>query len=70
MIPAKLTPEDMILIEGLRELREKSKREAIRCEEEKKMHLRVARNLSDQKIGEKFGVSRTCISRHFAHSKE
>jgi AraC-like DNA-binding protein len=70
VISTKLTPNDMILIEALRDEREQEKVLAIECEKQKKNHLRIARNLSDQKIAEKFGVSRTYINRLFAAARD
>jgi AraC-like DNA-binding protein len=70
MISTKLTDDDLILIEALRELRVEERVLARECEIQKKNHLRVARNLSDQKIAEKFGVSRTHINRLFAAARD
>jgi AraC-like DNA-binding protein len=70
VISTKLTPDDMILIEALRNERIKHRATARECEKQKKNHLRMAGNLSDQKIAEKFGVSRTYINRLFAAARD
>jgi AraC-like DNA-binding protein len=69
-LPSKLTINDHALIEQLREQRELHQEQARECERQKQEHKRIARNLSDSKIAEKFGVSRNYLTRLFAAEKE
>ena len=67
---SKLTIKDHELIEQLREERDKHLQAARDCEAQKQEHKRMARNLSDTKIGEKFGVSRGYLTRLFAEDRK
>ena len=57
----KLTTHDLVLVELLQEDREKSKAKIRVYRELIEVEKRNIRNLSDTKIGEKFGVSRHYI---------
>ena len=67
---SKLTVKDHGLIEQLREERNKHILAVRECEAQKQYHKRMVRNLSDTKIGEKFGVSRGYLTRMFAEDRK
>ena len=66
----KLTSHDLMLIELLQEERFKSKAKVKVYRELIEIEKRVIRNLSDTKIGEKFGVTRHYIGKMFAKEKQ
>ena len=67
---SKLTVKDHALIEQLREQRAWHQEQARECERKKQEHKRIVRNLSDTKIGEKFGISRGYLTRTFSKERE
>jgi DNA-binding GntR family transcriptional regulator len=70
VISTKLTPDDMLLIEELRNERVVHMARGKLRREQMHYEFLMAKRLTDQKIAEKFGVSRTHISRLFANARD